>query len=233
MTDDTHEDTIDWNRFWRDADERDRESATPSAHHVRGLLDDFVAEKGVPDSFADVGCGPGVVAFHVAENYPETTVVGYDAAASVLAENRERARNGEHENVGFERGVLPDFDPGRQFDLVLCFGTLAYVEESERALQRLYDAVAPGGHLVAGYLNRHWRAYHRDLLDAPAEEMPEGFDPERFAERFGLVLDGESTLSYRQIRDALDAWPRSFWEFTEKPEERWAWGHAPVVWVPK
>ncbi|WP_205254097.1 MULTISPECIES: class I SAM-dependent methyltransferase [Halostella] len=92
MTDDTHDDTIDWNQFWREADDDARESAVPSAHHVRGMLADFFAEKGAPDSFASVGCGPGVVAFDVAERHPATTVVGYDAAEPILAENRERAR---------------------------------------------------------------------------------------------------------------------------------------------
>ncbi|WP_330630842.1 hypothetical protein [Halocatena halophila] len=58
-------------------------------------------------------------------------------------------------------------------------------------------------------------------------------DPDRFAQRFRLVLEGESTLSYRQIHAAIGTWPRSFWEFTEKPDERWAWNHAPLVWIPK
>ena len=233
MTDTTHDATIDWNEFWRSADEDDRESATPSAHHVRGLLDDLFAEKGVPDSFADVGCGPGVVAFHVTEQYPETAVVGYDAAESILAENRERASEEGDENVDFERSDLPGFDPDRRFDVVLCFGTLAYVADSERALDALYDAVAPGGYLVMGYINEDGRAHYDRMLDDPGEHAPDGFDPDRFEERFGLVLDGESTLSYREIRDALGTWPRGFWEFTDRPEGRWAWNHAPLVWVPK
>ncbi|WP_327053550.1 class I SAM-dependent methyltransferase [Halomicrococcus gelatinilyticus] len=233
MTDATHDATIDWNEFWHEADDDDRDSATPSTHHVRGLLDDLFDAKGVPDSFADVGCGPGIVAFHVADRHPETAVVGYDAAETILDENRERARDEGYENVDFERTVLPEFDPGRQFDVVLTFGTLAYVADSERALQALYDAVAPGGSLVLGYINRGGRAHYHRLLDDPDEHAPEGFDPGRFEERFKLVLDGESTLSYRQIRDALGTWPRSFWEFTERPEQRWAWDHAPLVWVPK
>lgn len=234
MTDPTHPDTVDWNRYWTEADEADREHATPSAHHARDLLDDLFAEKGVPDSFASVGCGPGVVAFHVAERHPETTVVGYDAAESVLAENRERAREEGVENARFEQAVLPGFDPGRRFDLVFCYGTLCYVPESERALRALYDAVAPGGHLVLGYTNRLARAHYCRRLEADDDEAGlSGEEREEFEERFRLVLDGETTLSYRQIHDAVGTWPRSFWEFTEKPEERWAWRHVPAVWLPK
>lgn len=235
MTDDTHDDTIDWNRFWRKADDDDRESATPSAHHMRELLADFFAERGVPDSFASVGCGPGVVSFDVAERHPETTVVGYDAAASILSENRERARREGVENVSFERAALPDFDPGRQFECVFCYGTLCYVSESERALRSLYDAVAPDGHLVLGYMNRLAASHHRRALSSASESEHELDEEarERRRRRFRLVFDEESTLSYRRIHDALGAWPRSFWEVTERPEKRWAWRHVPSVWVPK
>lgn len=233
MTDQRHPDTIDWNRYWTDAGEEMRDSATPSKHHMRELLADLFEEKGVPDSLASVGCGPGVVAFDVAERHPETTVVGFDAAESILDENRERAREERVENVEFERAVLPEFDPGGRFDIVFCYGTMAYVSASRRALRNLYDAVAPDGHLVLGYVNDRGRATYQGWLDAPEDRSEESFDPERFRERFRLVLAGESTLSYREIRDALGTWPRSFWEFTDRPEERWAWNHVPAVWVPK
>jgi 2-polyprenyl-3-methyl-5-hydroxy-6-metoxy-1,4-benzoquinol methylase len=233
MTDTDFEDTIDWNRFWATADEDDRESATPSSHHVRGLLADLFAEKAVPDSVADVGCGPGVVAFDVATSHPETTVVGYDAAESVLAENRDRATTEGLSNLAFERAVLPAFDPDRSFDLVLCFGTLTYVAETQRAVRNLYDAVAPGGHLVLGYVNQLGAAHYQEMLTDPETTGAEIADPERFEERFHLALEGESVLSYERIHEATGTWPRSFWEFTDKPEERWAWRHAPLVWLPK
>lgn len=231
--DDTRFSTIDWNDYWEHADEDDRKSATPSAHHVRILLDDLIEEKGVPDSFADVGCGPGVATFHVGNSYPDTAVVGYDAADAILDENRERARTEAIENISFEHAVLPEFDPGRQFDLVLCYGTLSYVRDSTTALQSLYDAVAPGGYLVLGYINERGAAFKRRLVENPDDHPDPEFDADAHAERFRLVIEGESTLSYREIHDALGTWPRSFWEFTEKPEQRWAWNHVPAVWIPQ
>jgi ubiquinone/menaquinone biosynthesis C-methylase UbiE len=225
--------TIDWDRFWSEADEERRETAVASRHHLRGMLAEFVAEKGVPDAVADVGCGNGLVAFDVAERHPETTVVGYDAADAILTENRERARERGLRNVTFERAVLPAFDPDRTFDLVVCYATLCYVPEVEDALRALYDAVAPGGHLVLGYVNRHGAAHFRRTLESLRAEDDPDRDPDRFAERFGLVISGENVLSYDRIHDALGTWPRSFWEFTEEPDVRWAWDHVPLVWVPK
>ena len=227
--------TIDWNGFWLDADDEERAGAMPSVRHARDLLVEFIEERGVPDAVADVGCGPGPVAFDLAERHPETTVVGYDAAESVLAENRRRARDEGVENVSFERTVLPEFDPGGAFDLVFCHGTLCYVAESERAVANLYDAVAPGGHLVLGYTNRLAATHYRGMLEnaTNGEDGDEGSDAERFADRFPLVIEGENLLSYRRIRDAVGTWPRSFWSVVDKPEERWAWRNHPLVYVPK
>jgi len=233
--DETHAETIDWDAFWREADPEDREFATPSRHHVRDLLAELFDEKGRPASFASVGCGPGVVAFDVARDHPDVSVHGFDAAESIVAENRQRASDEGLDDLAFEQAALPEFDPGREFECVLCYGTLSYVEDSASALEALYDAVAPGGHLVLGYVNDGYRRHLQRVLDDPAGhgKDPETFDPERFRERWRLVLDGRSTLTYDAIHDAVGTWPRSFWEFAPYPEERWAWEDVPVVWLPK
>lgn len=234
-SDASHAETIDWNAFWRDADDADRQFATPSTHHVRDLLAQFFDAKGVPESFASVGCGPGVVAFDVATRHPETTVHGYDAATSIVAENRERASDEGVANAHFEQAALPDLDLDRQFETVLCYGTMSYVEDSAAALRALYDAVEPGGHLVLGYVNDGYRRHLQRVLDDPVAhgKDPDSFDAAEFQRRWRLVLDGESTLTYDAIHDAVGTWPRSFWEVADYPEERWAWEDVPIVWLPK
>ncbi|ELZ29169.1 hypothetical protein C475_03094 [Halosimplex carlsbadense 2-9-1] len=234
MTDTTHADTIDWHSFWTDADEGDRADAAPSAHHATDAVVEFLADRGAPDGFADVGCGPGHVAFEVAEAFPEADVVGYDAAEPVLAENRERARDRDTD-VDFGRTVLPEFDPDRQFDVIFSYFTLCYVREVEDALRAMYDAVAPGGYLVFNYQNRLARAHWQRMADDPDEFLGEDsqFDADRFEERFSLLLDGENLLSYDRIHDALGTWPQSVWSVIDKPDTRWAWRHHPLVYVPK
>jgi len=231
----THAETIDWNRYWAEADDDDREGATPSDHHATDVVARFLDATGVPDTFADVGCGTGQVAFEVAGRHPETTVVGYDTAEPVLAENRERAREEGIENLEFERAVLPEFDPGRAFDVVFSYFTLCYVADVEEALRNLYDAVAPGGYLVCNYQNRLARAHWQRMADDPETYLDEdsAFDPERFEERFSLLLDGRNLLSYDRIHEALGTWPRSVWSVVEKPDVRWAWRHHPLVYVPR
>jgi SAM-dependent methyltransferase len=242
----TFEKTIDWDAFWREASDRERTKASLSSERVLEILPTFFAAKGVPSSFADVGCGPGAVAFEVARQYSETTVVGYDAAESVLESNREQARvggqaeRGDGEsagaqdavtNVRFERSVLPEFDPGRKFEVVFSYCTLCYVAETDRALRNLYEAVEDGGYLVLGYVSHHARQHFQERFGdlTPGSSLGQ-FDP---VERFELVLDGESVLSYRRIHDVLGTWPRSIWSVIEKPDVRWAWENVPLVWVPK
>lgn len=232
----TTHDTIDWNRFWSEADEDQRAGATPAAHETPERMVAFMAKTGIPDAMADVGCGPGHVAFHVAERHPDVTVVGYDTAQSVVAENRDRASERNLENVRFEPAVLPAFDPGRQFDLILCHATLYYVGNPERALVNLYDAVAPGGYLVVNYPNRFTRRRFRDVVADPPdgdEENVQNIDPERFARRFRLVLEGENLLSYERIHETLDTWPRSFWSIIDDSIDPTASRLGPLVYVPK
>jgi len=59
---------------------------------------------GIPDGYANVGCGGGS-AFTVAERRPETTVVGHDAVAPVTAQNRRHANGDGYPAVRFERTV--------------------------------------------------------------------------------------------------------------------------------
>lgn len=173
---------IDWDEFWRDADADERDTAEASTSHARSVLAAFVEETGVPDALADVGCGTGVVTFHVAERFPGTTVVGYDAAESVIEENHEEARTSDLENVRFEHAVLPEFDPDRQFGVVFCYATLGYVAAIEQAVRALYGAVAPGGYLVFSYSNRLASAHYRRVIDSEPREADfegSGFDPDR------------------------------------------------------
>jgi SAM-dependent methyltransferase len=225
--------TIDWDDYWTDADGDDREDAAPSARHVVDPLLELLDRRGAPDSLADVGCGPAAVPFAVAERFPGADVVGYDAAPAVLDRNRERAAE-EGRDVDFERAVLPDFDPGRTFDVVTCTYTLVYVADGERALANLYDAVAPGGVLVVTYHNRMAAAHFRRVAADPHEHLPEDgpFDPDRYAERFELLLEERSTLSYDAVHDALGTWPRSVFSAVDA-EPYPAHRHNPLVYVPR
>lgn len=226
--------TIDWTEYWDEANESDREAADASGVHIVEPLLEFFDARSVPATYADVGCGPASAAFAVAERYPETTVVGYDAVEPILTENRERADDQGYENVGFERTVLPTYAPDHQFEVVSSFYTLCYVPEIERALTALYDAVAPGGYLVFTYHNDYAQSMFASIAEQPHEYLDEdsAWDPDHFEERFSSVIEGDSLLSYRRIHDILGAWPQSLWSEVDTERYR-AWRQNPIVFVPK
>jgi trans-aconitate methyltransferase len=234
MTTREYEKTIDWNQYWRESDNPPDDEANGSMAVVVDPFLEFVEKKGVPDSYADVGCGGGELAVTVAQTYPETTVVGYDGAEPVVDANRTRTDEEGPSNVQFDHAVLPDFEPDRQFDLVTAFFTLCYVQESERALQALYDAVAPGGYLVMNYHNRHAQSLFRTFAQDPQEYLgaDSAWDPDHFTDQFELVLEGENLLSYDRIRETLNAWPQSLWSVVDA-ERYGAWKQNPLVFVPK
>jgi trans-aconitate methyltransferase len=236
MTEQPYTDTIDWDEYWDGADETVREDTSPSADLVLEPFVEFLAAR-LPDglnAYADVGCGPGDLVFEVAKRYSDATVIGYDAAEAVLAENRELADEAGL-NVTFEQAILPEFDPDRQFDVISCLFTLCYVAEVERTLERLYEAVEPGGCLVVHYHNRLAQAHYSNIAESPHEYLDEdsAWNPETFADRFELVVEGKSLLSYERIHDVLGTWPQSVFSVADDANRYGAHRYEPLVYVPK
>lgn len=229
--------TIDWERYWAESADAADDDANGSVYmtEVADATLAFVAGNATPDRYADVGCGGGALATRLAAEYPETAVVGYDAAESAVERNRERVRERGPENLSFELAALPDFSPDAAFDVVTCFFTLCYVAEVERALTALYDAVAPGGHLLFTYHNRLARSVFQDIADSPADFLDESspWSPDTFSERFELILEGENLLSYDRIESVLGVRPRSLWSAAAGVERYGAWRQNPLVYVPK
>ncbi|WP_255151680.1 class I SAM-dependent methyltransferase [Halorarius halobius] len=213
----THDDTIDWNRFWTDAEGDRRASAAVGQFGKADLLDRFFERVGVPDSFASVGCGPGAVPLAVARRHP-ADVYGYDAADSAVEQARAAVREAGVDAT-FETAALPAFDPGRRFDVVYCYATLHYVRDVEAALSALFAATAPGGHLVFDYPNPATREQYADDLDDDGRE------------RFALVLSGESVLTREDVEAALDAPVHDYWDAVDAPDEPWTGPHHPCVYA--
>ncbi len=229
------EGTLDWDAYWSNPTEEERERASPSAHHAAETLCAFIADAAPPGPIADVGCGDGATAFAVAERFPEREVVGFDTAESVLADSRARAAEAELENLSFEQATLPAFDPAEEFAVVFSYFTLQYVRAVESALDSLYGAVASDGVLLFNYMNRAAREFCQVAAEDPHAhaDRPFVFDPDRYRERFAALLDGDSVLSRERIYETLGVWPREVFTVVDAPDVRWAWHHAPLVYVPK
>ncbi len=76
------------------------------------------------------------------------------------------------------------------YDLVVCFATLHYIKEIERAVKNLFELVNSEGYLIFNY-------------PKPRDEY--------MKKRFALVLAGENLISLRKINIVLGSRPKEFY----------------------
>jgi len=102
-------------------------------------------------SCLDAGCGPGETMRAMAERVgPTGRVVGIDRDASLGGLAVEMLHGEGHRQCSFREHDLSQAAtvPGGSFDLVYARLLLFHLPQRVDALSRLWDAVAPGGHLI-------------------------------------------------------------------------------------
>lgn len=189
--------TIDWNHHWRKTERDELTEMQRAGKRMATRLETYFET--LPQSIADVGCGPAFTLFELASRQPAVDCVGFDTAESIVRENRSLADWQGLENVTFRTATLPAFDCPQSFHCLTCIATLHYVADIEAAIENLFAAVEPGGTLIFNYPNRNTRNMYLN-------------DVEVDSERFELVLNGENLLTYHDIRTLLNRQPRSFWK---------------------
>jgi trans-aconitate methyltransferase len=93
------------------------------------------AELGVR-SILDVGCGLGLMRKQLLKRFPRARYLGLEASAYLC------------ERHGWEQGSAATFDPGRTFDLVICYDVLQYLTSRQAAA-----AIRNLGRLCTGVLH--------------------------------------------------------------------------------
>ena len=102
-------------------------------------------------SCLDAGCGPGETMRLMAERAgPSGRVLGIDTDASLGAMALAALHDAGHRQCAFQAQDLTGGEPipGEPFDLVYARLLLFHLPQRVAVLARLWDAVAPGGHLV-------------------------------------------------------------------------------------
>ncbi|MEU4423835.1 class I SAM-dependent methyltransferase [Actinoplanes sp. NPDC024001] len=113
---------------------------------VPGLLEKLEAGARV----ADVGCGHGFATLLMGSTWPAGTVTGFDNHEPSIATARARAiEAGSPSNVAFHVADAAGIAGHGQFDVVVFFDALHDLGDPAAALRSAYDALAPGGIVVA------------------------------------------------------------------------------------
>src|SRR5579871_1789245 len=113
------------------------------------LLDQVGLQPGA--SCLDAGCGPGETMRAMAERVgPAGRVLGIDADSALGAMTLAMLHGAGHPQCAFQAQDLAAAGPipGAPFDLVYARLLLFHLPQRVEVLSRLWDAVAPGGHLL-------------------------------------------------------------------------------------
>merc|ERR1719502_1393055 len=90
----------------------------------------------------DLGCGAGVVATSLAENFPGCDVTGIDL--NPLQIERANARHPGHKNLKFENRDLGTVEPGT-YDLIVNHDCIHDLVDPVGALKSVCQALKPNG----------------------------------------------------------------------------------------
>jgi trans-aconitate methyltransferase len=99
----------------------------------------------------DFGCGTGISIPLLLEVLKAEQVIGLDPSRRSLEIARETVANANVRLLTAE-----DYVPHRQLDLVFCSGVFHHipVEDREKSLQYIYEAICPGGFSLYGRIIR-------------------------------------------------------------------------------
>jgi cyclopropane fatty-acyl-phospholipid synthase-like methyltransferase len=115
-----------------------------------------------PGAFLDVGTGVGWLAIEAARSWPALRVVGIDPWEPALTLARQNlAQSGVTERVELRLQRVEQFEETTTFAVAWLPGPFIAGEIADRALERVYRALVPGGWLLFGF---------NPLPDGPLEE---------------------------------------------------------------
>ena len=112
----------------------------------------------------DLGCGTGELTERLADNLPQSRVIGIDSSAEMLERARERARPG----LDFEKARIEDLQGN--WDLIFSHAALHWVQDHQALVPKLLSHLTPSGQLVVQMPSNHNHKTHTLITEIAAEE---------------------------------------------------------------
>jgi trans-aconitate 2-methyltransferase len=114
----------------------------------------------------DLGCGTGELTRELHLRAQASETAGLDSSEAMLAKAAPLAGGG----LRFERGDIAAFSPAEAYDLVFSNAACQWVPDHPRLLERLTEAVRPGGQLAFQLPDNFGHPSHRAAEAVSAEE---------------------------------------------------------------
>lgn len=119
-----------------------------------------------PATVVDLGCGAGNLAPMIFARWPGTQLTGVDGSPEMLAKARA-----EHPQAQFVQADIGAWRPARPVDLIFSNAALHWLEDHERLVPALLEALAPGG-VLAVQMPRNFNAPSHTAIVETLEQGP-------------------------------------------------------------
>jgi len=133
--------------------------AGPRLRPAVDLLQRIDAE--APSLVYDLGAGAGNVTRLIAERWPQARIIGVDGSAEMLAKAAE-----ELPQLEWQLADLAAWRPERPPDVIYSNAALHWLENHDRLISALFEALAPGGTLAVQMPRNFSAPSHTSMTDA-------------------------------------------------------------------
>ena len=156
-----------------------------------------------PELILDAGCGTGILLPALLERYPRAGhILEIDFAQDMLRENARKLPDPRVNRVCADALRLPVREGS--LDLVLCFGLLPHLEDTDAALAEFLRVLKPGGSLAIGHLmgSVELNAFHGSLEGPVAEDtlLPARKLAERLLRLGAVAVSAEEATAWYSVR---------------------------------
>lgn len=153
----------------------------------------------------DVGCGTGLITNLFAMRYPKIAFTAIDFSSGLdWAEGFRQAH--DIQNVRYEKKDFLEWRTDQQYDCVICQGVLHHIPDTDRAVARLHDLLAPGGMLLLAVYHPWGKILKRIIeLDYGNDTLYQDQEHHPFETSFTRA----SVRALFPNLDLLQQWPRN------------------------
>ena len=100
------------------------------------------------DNVLDFGCAAGTKTLELADGVKH--IHGLDFSAEMISEATKKKNKVNVTNVSFSQGTIFNDDLEKaSFDKIIAYSIIHLLEDSEKAIQRIYELLKPGGLLIS------------------------------------------------------------------------------------
>ena len=93
----------------------------------------------------DVGCGDGKITSYLARKMPKSSIIGCDVSKSMIDFARAHYSSSELPNLSFIEKSACDLGYSNEFDRVVSFSSLHWIQDQQKALNGIYASLKSGG----------------------------------------------------------------------------------------